>query len=84
MAAAGFLTSTPQAPTSSTSRAPQCSSWEVADGCHLPALFFLGALGDQKCISGGPESRMTMTSLFVDIAGGISFHASQPFPRTMY
>ena len=80
MAAACFLISTPQPPTPSTSRAPQWSLWEVADGCHLPALFFLlVALWDQKFTCGGPESKMAVTSSFIDIAGDISFHTSQPF-----
>ena len=41
----------------------------------LQVLFFLGALGAQKFTFGGPESRMTVTSLFTDIAG------NTPFPK---
>ena len=38
------------------------------------ALFFLGSLWAYKFTFGGPESRMAVIPLFVDMAGNIPFH----------
>ena len=38
------------------------------------ALFFLGSLWAHKFTFGGPESRMAVIPLFVDMAGNIPFH----------
>ena len=49
----------------------QPGDWQI-----VPVSSFQGALRAQEIVFGGPESLMTVTSLFADMEGDTPFHTS--------
>ena len=49
------------------------AEWLQPKGCQIVQVFFLNALRTQELAFGGPESLMTLASLFTDRTGNIPF-----------